>query len=236
MSYSVLQSKNIAVAGTGTGAISFPGANTNGSLLIYTACYSSAATISAISDGTNTWNKIGSQTDSTNSQKVDLWWATNTATTTLTETPTHSGSLSAYTAVIVEFSGVTTTSPLDVSDATKAFSATSLTANAETATSISPTSGDLLVAAFGDTGGIQASITAGTGFTVADKTLGVSGTGASAVEYETAPGGAVTATLTVGTASHNYTMQVGAFKALAGGFVGAPPLVHLQAVNRAGTF
>jgi hypothetical protein len=67
------------------------------------------------------------------------------------------------------------------------------------------------VVSFADTGGNQASITAGTGFSTGIVVGGSAGTGASALEYKSAANGSQNGTYTVGTAAHNYTCEIAAF-------------------------
>lgn len=210
MAYALLQSQHNNQASS----LTFPGNCTPGSLLVLAACYSDGADLTSITDGGNTWIQIGTtQNDAGNGQECSFWYAVNNQSTAITVTP-HATSINAQSFALAEFSGVVTTSPLRTSDTTRAFSSTGTGTDAETATSITPTAGDLLVAAFADTGGNQSSVTNGTGFsssTVVE--LGAAGiTGASALEWESAPGGAQVATYTVGTGSHSYTIQVAAFK------------------------
>jgi hypothetical protein len=182
-------------------------ATTIGNLGVLTLCYANNKTASVTGGGT--WTRIGTQNDAGNGQKVDFFYVIFTSSTTTITT----SSTDAVTGVIGEWSSTLgwSGSPLRTSDTAKAFANTSTSTDAETSNSITPTSGDLVVAGFGDTGGVQASITQGTGWTIADKELGVAGTGASGLEYQTAAGGSQNATFTVGTGAHSYTVQIAAF-------------------------
>jgi len=160
--------------------------------------------------GGGTWQLVGDQHDAGNSQNVDCYWVVfSSSVTTLT---LSGGSPDAAAAVAYcEFSGATA-SPLDVKDATKAFTtATTATDNASSSNITPAGSGELIVVGYGDTGGNQASIAAGTGFTTGVAEIGAAGTGAAAICWKTGGAGSQNGTFTVGTGAHNYTCQIAAF-------------------------
>jgi hypothetical protein len=186
-----------------------------GNLGLLAFCYSANDTLTTCTSGGTTYTKGGGQTDATNNQKVEWWWAIITAVAGGIDFTDIEASTAAYAEINCDVGFAA--SPLRDSDSSKAFATTSATANAETSNSITTVAGDLVAAFFGDTGSNQASITPGTGWTAGATEIGVAGTGASAVEYLAAAGTSQSATLTVGTAGHNYTMQIAAFIPLATG-------------------
>ena len=217
MSYTLVNTAAPATAGPIAG-ITVP-ATTIGNLAVLSVCYDASVTLTTITGG-GTWARVGtSQLDSGNGQKVETWWALLTASVT---SLTFNTALQAVTVPYCEFSSSAGWSgtPLRTQDTTKAFTtATTATDNAAS-NSITPTAGDLVVAAYADTSDNQASIAHGTGFTTGVADLGAAGTGAGALEWEQAAGGSQNATYTVGSGGHSYTVQVAAF-APAGG--GPPP-------------
>lgn len=198
-----------------------------GSILIFASCYADAGSITAVVGG-GTWVKIGAeQTDSPNNQRGSLWYCANATGGATTATPTVSGSYLARTLCIAEFSGVATSTPLDVSDTTKAYGTTGTGTDAETSNSVTPAgAGELIVAHLIDTGGAQSSISPGTGFTAGPVELGTGGvTGSNGLCWKSGGAGSQNATFTVGTGAHAYTVQIAAFKAGAAAAATIPNLV-----------
>jgi|SRR5215469_7514207 len=188
---------------------------TAGNQLFLVICYDNAGTVTITGGGT--WGIVGtSQNDAGNGQKVETWFcgsATGGSTT-----PSLTGSHQAVTIVLAEFSGGAST--IDVSNTAKAFAANVVTSNAvtptnggsQTATFTEGTTGhtstvqiaaikdavgtgEIIIGNFGDTSGTQASIGAGSGWTLPTNgdNLGVGGqTGATGFIYKIVTGGGVT--------------------------------------------
>jgi hypothetical protein len=98
-------------AGSSTTTVTLPGTSAAGDLLVLTAgVYTGASkTITAVSDGKNTWTKAGVYTVAGQNSDGELWYAPNAA-------PVRSVTVTTAAAVALnlqEFGGVATTSPLD---------------------------------------------------------------------------------------------------------------------------
>lgn len=213
MSFAVVQTQTFSDSSSSSVSFVFGSAMTVGNQVVLGLCYGSSGTASL--SGGGTWTNIGTQTDASNTQKVDLFYCpniTSSGVTTIT-----CGTLTAVTICGTEFSGGSTAAA-DVSDCTKAFannvltsnSVTTATCGSQSATFTEGTSGhnstvqivaikaasgsnELIVGHFGDTGGTQASIGAGSGYSVAVVDLGVSGTGANGLIWKEATGGGAAA-------------------------------------------
>lgn len=217
MSYAVVQTNHAnggAVSGATVTTIAYPGAVTANNLLV--ACMSYDAGDTAALTGGGTWTKGGGQTDSGDGQKGEWWYAV--ATGGATTVTLASGGLHACAVVIAEISGVATTSPLDVADATKAFATLSTTTDANTSNNITPAAGsELLLSFIYDQTGNAPTFTAGTGWTLVAAEPGASGfDGATAMEWQTGTTGAQHSKWTTNKADTG-TVQIAAFKAAGGG-------------------
>ena len=186
-------------------------ASTIGNLGFITLCMDQTTAITAINGSGAAWDTSGSQNDAANGQNViSLWGIYGSSVTSLVYN--NAGAV-ALTVSYCEFNSSTgwNATPLRTANVAKAFTtATTATDNA-TSNNITPNAGDLVVCAYGDTSGNQASIVHGTGWTTGVVQIGAPGTGASAAEWMTAPGGSQNGTFTVGTGGHNYTNQIYAF-------------------------
>ena len=112
----------VQAAGSSTTTVTLPGTSAAGDLLVLTAGVYTGATkqITAVSDGTNTWSKVGAFTVSGQNSDGEMWYAANAA-------PVRSVTVTTTAAVALqlqEFTGVATTNPLDGSIGTAAKSTT----------------------------------------------------------------------------------------------------------------
>jgi hypothetical protein len=142
--------------------------STAGNLLIGFQQWPSNATITSCTGSSGTWS-VGPQIfDPTNTESIGTCYQFNTAGGTQSVTFNWSVATAADgPAAIIEFSGVSTSSPFDGSNSH--VNAGSTTANAHTCGAISTTfNGDLIASIIIDTtlGAPAATFTAGTGFTI----------------------------------------------------------------------
>ena len=119
----------VQAAGSSTTTVTLPGTSAAGDLLVLTAGVYTGATkqITAVSDGTNTWSKVGAFTVSGQNSDGEMWYAANAA-------PIRSVTVTTTAVVALqlqEFTGVATTNPLDGSIGT---AAKSTSANSGTVT------------------------------------------------------------------------------------------------------
>jgi hypothetical protein len=112
-------------AGSSTTTVTLPGTSASGDLLVLTAgVYTGASKpITAVSDGKNTWTKVGTYAVSGQNSDGEMWFTANAA-------PVRSVTVTTTAAVALtlqEFTGVATSSPLDgsIGTATTSTSASS---------------------------------------------------------------------------------------------------------------
>lgn len=147
---------------TTCGPVTFPGtactipATGTGNLIVvgFASLPAYAPTISSISDGAgNAYAEAGSarSVDSTGNDIVDLWYAKNSKSgaTTITITPSSSGQAAA---VIWEFSGANTTSPLDQ---TVVLNNQTATATASGGTVTTSAANELIISVMSPTGSVS---------------------------------------------------------------------------------
>ena len=157
--------------GAGTTTCTFPGACTSGSFLVALANVGTNQTHTFSDSAGNTWTTIGTIYDSFVDYTVAIGWAQNSSSSTITVTDTHTSGTSKFRwLTVVEFSGVATSSPVDVTSGGKSITpaTTTPTDNSMTTTA----AGDLVVSVIGTDG--AASCTAGSGFTLLAYTTGSS--------------------------------------------------------------
>jgi hypothetical protein len=101
-------------AGSTSSTVSLPAASTAGHLLVLTASLYTGTSqpISAVNGGGNTWIRVGAFAASGHYSDGEVWYAANAAPVTTVSVTTGAGSVALE---IMEFSGVATAGPLDVS-------------------------------------------------------------------------------------------------------------------------
>ena len=215
MAYAVVQSNHTSNGGAAFNSIAYGASVTSSNLLVLSASFDGGVTTLAPTGCTSAWNKIGSQLNGATNQRVEFWYALASSGTTVSLGATIGGAAVA----IAEFSGVATSTPLDVSDCTKTFAATTTATDHETSTAITPSgSGELVVGCYQGAQGVAPTITAGTGYTLVCAESGIaSTTGATAIEWKTGSSGSTTATYTVNLSTDRYTVQIATFLAAGGG-------------------
>ncbi len=116
--------------------VTFPVASTAGHLLVLSASLYTGTSqlISRVSDGKNTWTKVGAYAVSGQYSDGELWYAANAAPVSSITVTTGASSVSLK---VMEFSGVATSSPLEV-------------ATGKAATSTVPSSGSVTPASAND--------------------------------------------------------------------------------------
>lgn len=197
------------------GSLSLTGVGA-GNLLVVVICCDHAHPATAPT-GAGTFTQAGTTgVDTANGQEASIWYSPNSAGGNLTVT-LNPATLAATSAVFMEFSGVATTTPLDVA-ATPVAGATSgatPTTNALTAAAAN----ELLIAAFNDTSGNNSTITAGTGFTINTNAneAGVAGTGSTTVEYGNSASGSNTGKFNNTNTTDKWVGLLAAFKLAGGG-------------------
>jgi hypothetical protein len=113
----------VQTAGSSTTTVTLPAASTQGNLLVLSASLytGSTGTITAVSDGQNTWQKAGNYLVKGSNSDGELWYAPNAKPVSSVTVTTTSATVALE---LSEFSGVATTSPLDASSGTAATSKT----------------------------------------------------------------------------------------------------------------
>src|ERR1700730_12700386 len=101
-------------AGSTSKTVTFPATTTAGNLLVLSAGVSTGVSqpITAVSDGKNTWTKIGAFAVSGKVSDGEMWYTANAASVGSVTVTTGAAGVAL---LAQEFSGVATTSPLDVS-------------------------------------------------------------------------------------------------------------------------
>ena len=160
----------VQAAGSITATVTLPQASTQGDLLVLSAGVYTGATnnITKVTDPAgNTWTRVGAYSASGHNSDGEMWYSANakpTSTVTVTQATVTNTAL-----VVQEFSGVATTSPLDVG-AGIANTGTSASSGAITPAA----AGELLVGFVAGHGNAEA-MTVGAGFTnQPQKTTGAS--------------------------------------------------------------
>jgi hypothetical protein len=209
------KSDSVFAAGT-TQTCTYTSALTPGSFLVGYFSVGANTTI-AVADPTNGSWTLGTPRYWANvGYNQVIGYVQNTASSAVTVTTTYGASASFRTMIICEFSGVATSSPVDIASAGKDNSAT--TGPVDTAFT-TLTAGDLIISGTGADG--PPSITAGSGFTLREYNSG-SGT---ALEWQVqTSAGSITPAFVLGSAVQATIIST-AFKAAAGGGGGAavPP-------------
>lgn len=212
-----------------TAAATFSSALTSGSVLVAMATIGANTTI-AFSDGTNTWTNIVTRYWANVGYNVALAWAPNTLTTAATVTATFGASGSFGTIAVGEFSGVATTSAVDVSTVGNNNSATTAPVDVSMTTTVA---GDLILSAIGSDGGV---VSAGSGYTLLEPPAATSCT---AMEWQVqSSAGAIAPAFVQATAVQAIIISA-ALKASGGGPATSsakPPLIRRASVLRAANF
>ncbi len=129
----------VQTAGSSTTTVTLPVPSAPGDLLVLSASLYTGAShqITAVSDGTNTWKKVGAYDVSGANSEGELWYAANASSVSKVTVTTGASTVALR---LDEFSGVATSSPLDGSNGT-AGQSTAASAGTATPTGV----GDLAV-------------------------------------------------------------------------------------------
>lgn len=203
--------------GSSTVACAFPGACTPGSFLVALANVGTNQAHVFTDSASNVWTTEAFIYDSFVNYTIAIGWAQNASGSTVTVTDSFVSGTSIFrTLTVAEFSGVATSSPLDVKSAGKSISPATTTPTDDSITTTA--AGDLIVSMLGTDG--AASITAGSGFTL----LAFNSSSSTGAEFQiqTSAGGIAPA---FGSSNVRSVIISAAFKAAAGGGGGAavPP-------------
>lgn len=208
---SYVQSNSSTVDTTATTiAQSFRGNTTGGNMIVAAVSWDTtggAGTLTCSDNLGDTYTTVNTWNDATNTQALAICYAPNIAGGATTVTATLSATHVTRRLVITEYSGVATSSPVDVSTGVGGGTGTT-TANATTSGSTTPTTdGDLIFGAVMDTAGTNAAVQ-GAGFNMRNFT-NLKDLVTEDLLQNTAASTA--ATWTFGTA-HRYNAAVVAFK------------------------
>ncbi len=100
----------VQTAGSSTTTVTLPVASTPGDLLVLSASVLTGAShpITAVSDGKNTWTKVGAYDVAGSNSDGEMWYAANAASVSSVTVTTGATTVSL---LLDEFNGVATTSP-----------------------------------------------------------------------------------------------------------------------------
>ena len=156
--------------GTGTSTVSFGSNTAAGNLIVASVTWdpngTTATTATCSDDRGNSYTTVNTWIDSTNTQYLVICYAANISggATTLTVTYGNGTKTVAFRRVIIsEYSGVVTSSPVDVSTGVGGVNGTTGTDAITSGAATTTQAGDLIYGAVEDTG-LETTITAGTGF------------------------------------------------------------------------
>jgi hypothetical protein len=149
----------VQAAGSTSATVTFAAPTTAGSLLVLSAGLYTGLTkpITAVTDGKNTWTKIGAFAVSGKNSDGEIWYAANAAPVTSVTVTTGAAAVALQ---VQEFSGVATAAPLDVSIGT---SNTGTSASSGSVTPVGPH--DLVVGFIAGHANTQPVTVTATGFT-----------------------------------------------------------------------
>ncbi len=150
----------VQAGGSSTKTVTLPAPSAPGDLLVLSASVSTGKTkpITAISDGKNTWTKVGAYVVSGSISDGEMWYTPNAASVTSVTVKTVAPTVALR---LQEFSGVATANPLDGSIGSAA------TGTAAGSGQVTPTGpSDLAVGFIGGHGSTQAITVTSTGYTV----------------------------------------------------------------------
>lgn len=204
-------------------SVPFPGANQSGDLIIAALSANSNFTDIAVSDTRgNTYAQASENSDGTNDRNLIVYYAANIKNGTNTITfgfPTAGNS--DCRAVISEYSGVATTSPIIEADSMHANASGTSTTNGVTSNALTTiANGDLLVGVLDNTGG-AVPVSPGSGFTMRDTSY----SGEEMLEDEVqGSAGSAAATFTDAT-STGYLAHVVAFRAAGATYAPTGPAI-----------
>jgi hypothetical protein len=192
----IVQTQSNAVQGSGVGSVSvgFPTNNTAGNLIIaFVRMSSSTQTVSVTDTAGNTYTDAVSQVQSSDGHQIYIFYAKNIARGANTVKATFSSTNKRPWLAIYEYSGLSTTSPLDKTAAAQGSSSTPSTG----ATAMTQAASELAFVGAGfNTPSFTGTVTAGTGYT-----LGQQDTNTSRAATETSvvsSTGSYTGTFTLG--------------------------------------
>lgn len=210
-------------------AQALPSRVTGGSLIVVTVTWDTAATTAVTCSDSqgNTYVTAVNTNDTTNVQALAVCYAANAAGGTTTVTATFGASSVTRRIIVSEYSGVATTSPVDITRSNVA-NGTTATNNITSTAGTTTTNGDLIFGAVMDTTGTT-TITAGTGFTLRSTI----GSHMSVEDQVQATAGSIAATFTFN-AVQRYIAHMIAFKPLGTPVAWAPPNITSSA-DTAGT-
>jgi hypothetical protein len=185
----------------------------SGNLVVGIATWDSSASVlnSVTDDKGNTYNVADSINDATNGQRAASFWLSGITNAPITVTANLSANNQAARVAIGEYSGVAPTSPLD-GHVGQVQNAAGTGANAVTSGNITTTAdGDLIYGMVIGDGGVAATRTQGTGFTLENSSPGTN-VAALSTEYQVqVTHGAIAATWTQSANDSNITFVM-AFK------------------------
>jgi len=195
-------------ATTDTTTATFPGNNTAGNTIIAAISWGNNAAPTCSDSQGNTYTIVTNTYDSTNNQSLGVCYASNIKTGANTFT-LNVGGASSTRILIHEYSGIASSSPVDVTKTNIANATT--TANNVTSTAATTTQNNDLIfgAVMDDTG--TTSITAGTNFT---QRHSVNNKDLASQDFLQSTTGSIASTQTFGTA-HRYLSHMVAFKTTA---------------------
>lgn len=221
MSYSQVNSGNIADTASSPNGVVFHvtvTATTIGNLGVLAVQRGSDGTLSSPTDNGsgNTWNLIGSLTNSTDGQ-IQYWWYCKFASSITQVNVNGSNTVDACSVAFAEFNSTNgwAATPLNVSDE-GTMSTVANGTHTVSSNNITPLATDLLVSMYNDGAGDTPTISAGSGgWAIAANEAGIStSTGATAIEYVAATSGSAqgsTFSVTTTATTSNYAVAIAAF-------------------------
>jgi hypothetical protein len=201
-----VQSASAMGTGSGTVQSAFPSANTAGNLILaFVRMSGTSQTVTVTDSAGNAYTEAVGQTQTTDGHQLHLFYAKNVAGRANTVTATFSGANNHPWLAIYEYSGLSTTVPLDRTSAAQG----SGTAVSSGSTSVTSTASELVFAGVGLPASYSGTTTAGGGFVLGQRNTSTS-PGATESAVVTATGSyAGTFTLSSGA---NWSALVATFK------------------------